>query len=159
MSERCDTIIGKVREIPKGEPWIRHSRALLSSDAWRSMGIHCRKLIEFLEIEHMNHAGLENGNLFATYKQLEKFGINRRYINSAICEAEQKGLIIVERGARKKVNESFPNKFTLTYLRSVEKINNCPYYYTPSNEWKRFKLTPKESNSAVTNVHLPSVQM
>lgn len=130
----------KIRDVEDGEPFIMHSRELLASDAWRTQSIHGRKLLNFLEIEHMNHAGTENGNLHATYKQLEAFGINSRFIPKAIKETEARGLITVERGARKSLNESFPNKFRLTYVKhyAVNPKNNCKYYYPPTNEWKRF---------------------
>ena len=55
------------------------------------------------EIEHLRHGGADNGSLLATYNQLEAFGIGRRFIFGAIREAEQRGLVVVERGGRKGV--------------------------------------------------------
>lgn len=141
MGKRSDCSIEKVRQIPDGEPFVIHSREFLGSDAMRDLGINERRLLDFLEIEHMNHAGQENGNLIATYKQLEAFGINRRYIPKAIERLERRGLIRVDRGARKSLNESFPNRFALTYLiakKYYPESNTCSYL-TPSDEWKRYK--------------------
>lgn len=131
----------RIREIPKGEPFVQHSLELITSDAWRYQSIHCRKLIEFLEIEHLNHAGYENGNLMATYSQLEKFGINRRFISKAIDEAEDRGLILVERGMRINLNKSCPNTFMLTYYKykEINRANNTMLYHNPMNLWKRYK--------------------
>ena len=51
----------KWRSPPKGEPWAWLTRELLCSPAWRAQGPNCRRLIDFLLIEHTNHAGTENG--------------------------------------------------------------------------------------------------
>jgi len=137
MGKLADVNHRKVREIPKHMPFVPLTLELLKSDAWRGMSINCRRLIDFLLIEHMNHAGLENGDLIATYKQLEKFGVNR--ISKAIKEAEDRGLIIIEHGSRKSLNESYPNRFQLTFLKYKDKnSNNVSSYYAPTNQWKRY---------------------
>ena len=144
MTARAHYDPTKVAEIRKGMPFVMHSRELLASDAWTSLGINARRLINLLEIEHMNHAGRQNGYLIATYKQLERLGMNRKYISHAIQELEKKGLIIVEHRGRSKQNESYANLFTLTYLKAcVKDDDNSRRYYSPSNEWKRYKETKK----------------
>ena len=62
-SGRC----GKLMKPPPGEPWVWHTRELITSDAWRSQSITCRRFIELLELDHMNHAGTENGHLMVQY--------------------------------------------------------------------------------------------
>src|SRR5205823_12969455 len=69
---------------PDGEPWVWHTLALLSSPPWCGMSINCHRLILFLEIEHLQHGGNENGSLLAPYAQLVRFGIGRRFIAGAI---------------------------------------------------------------------------
>ena len=68
---------GTNRRPPKGEPWIWLTRELLSSASWRATSINCRRLIDFLLVEHMNHAGTENGNLAAPYDHLVPWGLTR----------------------------------------------------------------------------------
>lgn len=70
-----------------------------------------RRLIDFLMIEHMNHAGQRNGHLLAPRDQLETFGIGRRLITAAIKEARASGLIDVKPGIGRQ-----PSTFTLTWL-------------------------------------------
>ena len=65
-SNRAKKLLGP----PKDEPWFWLSHELVSSPAWRSRSINCVRLIDFLMVEFMNHAGTENGNLKATYDQL-----------------------------------------------------------------------------------------
>lgn len=116
---------------PTGEPWIWHTRELISSTAWRSQSLLCRRFIEFLEIEHMNHAGTMNGRLKATYDQLMKAGINRRWIKSTIDEAEALGLVLVKRGGP-WWKPSKASSYTLTYYSADE----AP----ATNRWKKPNL-------------------
>jgi len=139
MGKRFDTRADKVSSIPNGEPFVQLTRELIASDAWRSMSINCRRLIDFLMIEHMNHAAFENGYLKATYKQLEEFGINR--VHEAIKEAEDKGLLLVEHGFRKSLNESSPNTYQLTFFKyKTITENNVALYCAPEHQWKRYTL-------------------
>ena len=119
---------GKAQRPPKGEPWIWLTRELLSSPAWRARSINAVRLIEFLQIEHMNHAGTENGNLKATYDQLVAFKLTRSQIRKAIEEAEFLGLIRFQRGGR-WAGTNQPSTYRLTFLPDRE--SNLP-----TNEWK-----------------------
>ena len=138
----------KVADIPKGTPFVMHSIELLSSDAWRSLTINALRMLNFLEIEHMNHGGAQNGYLMATYRQLHDFGINKKYIPQTIGELEDKGLIFVEHGARRRVNESYPNLYTLTYRKRcvIDRETNVKRYYPPSNDWKNYKKKKSSSD-------------
>jgi len=93
--------------------------------------------LQLLDV-HDEIAGKENGFLMATYKQLGARGVHR--ISKAINEAEDRGLILVEHGYRKSLNESSPNIFQLTFLK-VKAINEhgVVYYHAPENQWKRYK--------------------
>lgn len=96
---------------PKGQPWVWITRDVMRSEAWRSMSVNARRLIDFLMIEHMNHGGRRNGYLLAPRDQLEKFGIGRRLITAAIEEVRTARLIAVKRGTGRR-----PSTFTLTWL-------------------------------------------
>ena len=114
---------------PKGEPWVWITRELLASPAWRYQGANTSRLIAFLLIEHMNHAGTENGNLKATHEQLRAYGLSANLIRDAIEEAEFLGLIRFKRGGR-WANSNQPSQFRLTF--QADRDGN-----SPTNEWKQ----------------------
>ena len=119
---------GKAQKPPAGEPWCWLTREMLASQAWRSLSINARRFMDFLLIEHMNHAGTENGGLKATYQQLEQFGLHANKISAAIVDCEKAGLIASERGGMRVATT-----YTLTWLPSR--------HDTPaSNKWKQFKV-------------------
>ncbi len=118
----------KLRGPPKHEPWIWLTRELVSNPVWRSRGINCVRLIDFLMVENMNHAGRENGRLKATYDQLVAWGIPRSEIHNAIEEAEFLGLIRYERGGR-WAGTNRPSTYRLTYLSDRGE-------QAPTDEWK-----------------------
>lgn len=118
---------GKLMKPPKGEPWCWLTRELLTSAAWRSLRINGRRFIDFLMLEHMAHAGTENGRLKATYAQLNAFGIPKVKINEAIAEVEGVGLVECKRGGQRVATT-----YTLTWL-PIDGL-------TPAtNKWRRFQ--------------------
>lgn len=129
-----------VTEIPKGETFVMLSRELLASEAWQSRSINCRRLVNYLMIEHLSHGGYENGHLTATFDDLVAFGITRRLIHRTFDEIERLGLAEVERGGRRGFCENYLNKFRLTFLKD-KVVNEWGHTYTrsPTNEWKRRK--------------------
>jgi hypothetical protein len=118
---------GKAQKPPTGEPWIWATRELLSSDAWRSVGINGRRFIDFLQIEHMRHGGRQNGNLKAPYAQLEAFGIGAHFVARCIREVEDLGLVDCYRGGMRVATT-----YALTWL---------PLYDgTPAaNRWRAYR--------------------
>ncbi len=120
---------GKAHRPPKGEPWVWQPRELIASPSWRLRSINCRRFIDFLMVEHMNHAGTENGRLQATYDQLVLWGLPRSEIRKAIEEAEFLGLIGYRRGGR-WAGTNTPSIYRLTFLPDHESN-------PPTNEWKR----------------------
>jgi hypothetical protein len=120
---------------PDGEPWVWHTAELLVSRVWQTCSRSCVRLIDRLELEHMAHAGKENGRLSVGYGQFVDFGIGRRFIAATITEAEDRGLIVVEsRGWKLK---DVPNRYRLTYFASARKTENGVYeWYEPTNDWK-----------------------
>ena len=113
------------------------TRELIDSPSWRRMSINCKRLIDFLMSEHLSKGGRENGDLKATYDQLVAAGISRRYVNRTISEAEDLGLLWVERGGRRGcVNDV--STFTLTFTRTMRNGRAVP----PTNDY--LKLTAQE---------------
>ena len=120
---------GKLRKPPKGEPWAWLTRELLTSEAWRALGVNSRRLIDFLLIEHMNHAGTQNGHLVATKDQLVEFGLSRRLISDAVRECVFFGLLRVKKGGRSYGNIKRPARYRLTFYADM---GGAP----ATNEWK-----------------------
>ena len=112
----------------KGEPWAWMPIELMVSSPWRARSINLRKLIDFLMIEHTNHAGTENGRLMATYKQLVDYGLSRRLIKEAINEGKSLGLLKHEPGGAFR-GQTIPSVFTLTFLPTHDGV-------APTNDWK-----------------------
>ena len=92
------------------------------------MGANTQRLISFLLLDHQAHAGTENGNLMATYDQLEDYGLSRRLISYAIAEAEFLGLIRVNRGGRLAMSNQ-PSTYRLTFY--IDRDGN-----PATNDWK-----------------------
>jgi len=135
----------KVHLPPEGEPWVWLLRELLASDAWRAMSVNTHRLIDFLCIEHCNHAGTQNGALLATYDQLTGYGLTRSEIPSAINEAIFLGLLRVERGGRWAFTNK-PSAYRLTFFADRD---DRP----PTNEWK--DVTAEEIEARRRGMNLP----
>jgi hypothetical protein len=123
---------------PEGENFCYLTGELINSPAWKAQSIHCRRLIDFLMLEHLNHGGKENGFLKAPFAQLQASGIGRRYIAPAIREAEALGLLRVRHGALRALQLSALNLFRLTFYHSKE-TNDAGgvYWIAGTHEWKR----------------------
>ena len=78
---------------PEGEPFVWFTRELLESDAWRTAPINTRRFVERLILEHMAHAGSENGNLVCTFDDCVAWGILRKYVREAQADAIRRGLV------------------------------------------------------------------
>ena len=146
----------KVSGLSIGTPWIPHTAELLRSPACRGRSINTVRLIEFLEIEHTNHAGRENGNLCATYDQLVDFGIGRRFIYDAINQAEALRLLqVVQRGgwALDRKNDRM-SRFRLTYLPFKSTDDRGAYYCEPTHEWRQIN---REAAALITGRRPPKI--
>lgn len=95
----------------KGEAFIKLPLALLTSPAWKALGINARRFVESLMIEHMRHGGRRNSFLLAPRRQLVEIGIGEHFISGAIEEAEGLGLVDCKRGVGRR-----PSFYSLTWL-------------------------------------------
>jgi hypothetical protein len=112
-------------------PFVPHTREMLVSPAWGALTLNDRKVIDRLCIEHMAHAGTENGNLKCTWVDFESYGIRRKSIAQAIRRVEALGFIeTMERGRIAKGEFRFPALYRLTFV-----TGNLP----ATNEWQRIK--------------------
>ncbi len=119
----------QLRSPPKGEAWAWMTRDMLASPSMRALSLTGRRLLDFLLIENMNHAGTKNGALMATKDQLMAFGLSRRLIADAIRENVFLGLVRVERGRLTRGGVKAPNFFRLTFYADKD---GSP----ATNEWK-----------------------
>ena len=99
-------------------PFIHFTRDLLESDAWRSAPINTRRLIDRICLEHLSHAGKENGNLPCTYDDFVRWGIDRKYVYGSIKDAIKRGLIYQsQQGIASPGAGRSPNIFGLGWIR------------------------------------------
>lgn len=104
-----------------------------------------------LEVEHLSHAGLENGWLRAPYGQMEDRGIRRGSIREAINETIVAGFV-AEVGATAideagrlppKADEGSIRRYRLTYYKAriVPEVGE-PYYSAPTHDWRTSRAKP-----------------
>ncbi len=108
----------------------------LESPAMYRVPVNCWKLLHFLMKEHLKSGWCNKGLLKAPYKQLEEFGIPKRYINLAICEAEDRGVISVKRGARVG-RKNYDNEYFLNFIKTKGR--------RADNAWKKFTMKDYEA--------------
>ena len=104
---------------PADESWIWMTRRMIESDAFRALGINARRVLDFVILDHMAHAGTENGRLCAPYSQLVLFGVAKSEICSAITELETFGFIEVTKGQRLGGRQQ-ASRYRLTWLSSAD---------------------------------------
>lgn len=108
--------------------WIAHRLHLVMSPAWRLAPIPLRRVLERLEIEHMRHAGKENGRLVVSYDQFVKFGVSRKAIRGALELGERLGLLEVRQTHEWVGDVRPPNQYRLTYVPEKDRK-------APTDEW------------------------
>jgi hypothetical protein len=106
------------------EQFIKLPREVLQSEAWRSLSINARRLIDYLMVEHMRQGGKHNGGLLAPYRQLEHFGFHPNLIAGTIEEALRVGLVECRRGTGRRASV-----YALTWLPFSDGTE-------PSNRWR-----------------------
>jgi len=152
-SGKLDRADRKLLGPPEGGSWVWFPAELLASPAWHGMTLNGRRFVEFLMIEHCNHAGRENGNLRATYCQLVAYGIRRCKIRPAIDEAEARGLVETTRrgGLFGAENKRTASTFRLTWIGCVNPRQE------PTNEWRHWRPQKTSPVPPVGTVSVPPV--
>jgi hypothetical protein len=122
-------------------------REMLRSGAMRALSLHARRALDRIMVEHMDHAGQENGRLKVTWQDFEKFGVHRRFIKRALGELAAVGLVAIEQPGRRPhgPDRGDPTQYRLAHLPVCEPANFRP----PTNEWKRFEEDIAAAKTAI----------
>lgn len=126
----------KANSPPQGESFGWLTLSMMKSAAYRALSPAARKVLDRIHVEHLEHAGKENGRLKVTYRDLKKAGVQQRRIPGAIDEVEALGWAIRTYRGRTVSGEDrgAPTQYRLTWVGVTEADNATP----PTNEWKRF---------------------
>jgi hypothetical protein len=135
-SARVRTRIGP----PEGSNWIWMTREMLESPALGSLSSSSLRALARLMLEHLRHAGWENGNLACTYSDFERYGIRRASISRAIGDLIEKGFVRVSvQGGRCYGAGSRPSRYRLTWIGTLDG--------SPTNEWKAYQPISPDAKS------------
>jgi hypothetical protein len=120
----------KASRPPPGEPWVWLTRELLSSNAWQTLSINERRVIDRLLIEHMNHAGTMNGRLRVSHRQFITWGVTKNMVAPAIHGLQARGFVrITPADSNGDIRGYY--QYRLTFLPAD--------YSEPTNEWRSFR--------------------
>ena len=72
--------------------FIGHTLEMRRSPVCRALPDTARRVLDRLEVEHMEHAGTENGQLICTYDQFARAGIRRASVALAIRQLTAVGV-------------------------------------------------------------------
>ena len=89
---------------------------MLDTLTFRALGIHARRVLDFLEREHMAHAGQENGRLAATYRQLATWGVTRDDVRTGFAELVATGFVRLTYQGARVAGGGEPSRYALTWL-------------------------------------------
>lgn len=125
---------------PPDEPWVWFTRALLESDAFRSLSRPALLCLFRVILEHMAHAGTANGALVVPFDDFAKYGVRRKSVAGALAELQERGLITkVVAGGRAFGSARVPNRYRLEWLPSSDG--------TPArNGWKSWRATKRTAS-------------
>lgn len=120
------------RELKIEGAFVPHRLEMLTSDAWGVLTPPARQILDRLEIEHMQHAGTENGNLPVTYDDFQAFGIRRKSVADSLKLLIKVGLVRVEEQGRGG-NAEFRRaaRYRLTYIGARGE--------PPTDDWKKYR--------------------
>ena len=115
---RSDTRRKQSRRTAIDGPFVAYRREMLESPAFRALSHSALRILHRLEIEHMAHAGTENGNLICTYQDFVDYGVSMGAIKPALSQLVALGFIQIEiHGRRSSGGVKIPSRYRLTYLR------------------------------------------
>lgn len=117
---------------PADASWSWHLRSMRATLTFRALGIHARRVLDFLEEEHMAHGGRENGELGASYGQLAAWGVSRDDIRKGIEELIAGGFVRRTSHGLRQAGGGDPSRFALTWLPTGRGLQAQP----ATNDWE-----------------------
>jgi hypothetical protein len=112
--------------------FIAHPLELRTSPAWRHLPDNARRVLDRLEVEHMQHGGADNGYLPCTYSDFAKAGLRRQSVALAIRQCNALGFLETTRQGRRSGQEyRTPSLYRLTYL------HGCGRSPPPTDDWRK----------------------
>jgi hypothetical protein len=104
----------------------------MSTDAWQTLSINERRVIERLMIENMDHAGTLNGKLRVSHRQFIKWGVTKNKVAPAIHGLETRSLVRIT-SAESNGDIRGYYLYRLTFLAAD--------YREPTNEWRLLRAS------------------
>ena len=118
---------------PEGEGWFWQSTAMNGSITYQALGIHSRRILDFLIQENAGHRGRENGNLAATFNQLVQWGLTRGDIRKGFAELIAGGFVRRVHCGMRIAGGGDPSRYALTWLPTLA---GSDYQAAATNDWK-----------------------
>ena len=104
------------------DPFVRHHRSMLASDAWRALSPRAVKLLSCLEYASMSTKGNQNGRLPISYAEFIAWGVGQRAaVSAAIKETVQAGFLEVTVRGRMVGRKPRRSLYHLTYLPTADR--------------------------------------
>jgi len=119
MSKRAKASDTKSLRPPEGIPWTWQTNVMLGSITFRALGIHARRILDFLLYEHASHAGRQNGNLGATYKQLGTWGVTAADVRKGLAELYVTGFVRLTHQGVRQAGGGDQSRYALTWLPTL----------------------------------------
>lgn len=118
---------------PEGEPWVWMTKVMLGSITLRALGVHARRILDFLMHEHAGHGGLENGNLAAPYLQLEPWGLTEADVSKGFAELFAAGFVRRTHAGLRQAGGGEPSRYALTWLPTLAGTSRAE---NPTHDWQ-----------------------
>jgi hypothetical protein len=116
---------------PKEPPYVKLRMEMLCSPAWAALTPAAKCVIERLIIEHIRHAGKDNGKLICTHKDFAEYGIRYPSIAPAIRLAVKLGFVEITQSGWRSAGRRRAAQYRLTFLPTA----GTP----PTDEWKQYQ--------------------
>jgi hypothetical protein len=120
------------------EPFVMMPQSLLESFAWRALSHAGQLVVSRIALEHLRHAGTQNGKLKVRKADFVEYGVRSNSVAPAQREAVALGLVILaKRGRAGNAEHRSAHEWSLAFVkdrRSKAMVGTT---------WKRFQSLPE----------------
>ena len=106
---------------------------MISCPTFGALSITARRILDLFVIEYLSHAGTENGNIAATYRQLEVHGACKADISKGLAQLELCGFIRKTFQGLRIANGGEPSRYALTWLPTMR---TSPSAAVATDDWR-----------------------